>query len=273
MCKLPRPGTGEDWSEKVASELAALLELPHADYELGIYSEMKCVLSRSFLPNACSLIHGNELLGKTDALYGQINISRFHAAAYTVEAVCAALEQARCELPIGWNPLPEIRTPFDVFVGYLLLDAVIGNTDRHDENWAIIEMWGESPQDRYLAPTFDHASSLGCHLTDQNRKRRLVTNDSGFTVEAYADKARSAFFEDRFALHPMSTLDVFRKVAEKSPVAAHVWQRNLHAMEMEQLNQIFAALPPERCSSASLEFARRIVLHNKSRLAAAAENR
>jgi len=39
LFKAAREHTGEDWSEKVAAELSALLGLPHATYELAQWTE------------------------------------------------------------------------------------------------------------------------------------------------------------------------------------------------------------------------------------------
>ena len=161
--------------------------LPHAAYELGSHEGQRCVVSPMFLPDGCSLIHGNELLGETDPSYGTgARISRYRQSAHTLEAVWDALHQTASELPRNWSPPAGITTAVDVFVGYLVLDAFIGNTDRHDENWAIIEAPEHPTARRHLAPTFDHASSLGCHLQDVERERRLQTRDAGYTVEAYA---------------------------------------------------------------------------------------
>ena len=65
--KIARPNTGEDWSEKIAAELAGLLGLPHADYELASWTGRggKCTQGTvvgSFVSQGESLIHGNELL-------------------------------------------------------------------------------------------------------------------------------------------------------------------------------------------------------------------
>src|SRR5712691_13257238 len=38
------------------------------------------------------------------------------------------------EVPIGWTPFAGVREAVDVFVGYLMFDAWIANTDRHHEN-------------------------------------------------------------------------------------------------------------------------------------------
>lgn len=32
-------------------------------------------------------------------------------------------------------------TGFDVFVGYLLLDALVAKRDRHEQDWAVLRAW------------------------------------------------------------------------------------------------------------------------------------
>jgi hypothetical protein len=261
LCKLPRPNTGEDWSEKVAAELADALGLPHARYELGIYGDQNCVVSPTFLPPAGTLIHGNELLRQSDPSYGRAHVSRFQERAHTLEAVWEVLDKAACELPLAWTPPPGIGEASEVFVGYLLLDALIGNTDRHHENWGVIQTAGN-----HLAPTFDHASCLGRELCDRKRTDRLETNDTGFTPEAYAAKARSAFFADKTATRPMSTLEAFQRSAERWPDAARVWMEKLGALTSQRLDDIFARIPSGRCSEPSARFALRVLRHNIDRL-------
>ncbi len=50
LYKKARPNTGEDWSEKIASELCQLLQLPHAKYELATFEGNRGTISRYFLP-------------------------------------------------------------------------------------------------------------------------------------------------------------------------------------------------------------------------------
>jgi hypothetical protein len=50
LFKEGRPGTGENWAEKVTSELADLLYLPHAYYHLAILEQHRpCVITPNFL--------------------------------------------------------------------------------------------------------------------------------------------------------------------------------------------------------------------------------
>ena len=48
LFKYPRPDTGEHWAEKLAAEVSALLEIPHARVELGIFENAKGSVTKSF---------------------------------------------------------------------------------------------------------------------------------------------------------------------------------------------------------------------------------
>ncbi len=50
LFKEGRPGTGENWSEKVCCEIARQLGLPHAEYDLALWPDRKGVASPSFVP-------------------------------------------------------------------------------------------------------------------------------------------------------------------------------------------------------------------------------
>lgn len=155
LFKEGRPNTGDDWSEKAASELCELLDLPHAHYDLAIWKDRRGVVSHLFVPPDGRLVHGNELLAKVVQEYPQTK--RFGVPQHTVRRVLAVLRDHRIRLPIGWPGFPEVETARDVFVGYLMFDAWIANQDRHHENWGLVG----TLRSTHLAPSFDHASSRG----------------------------------------------------------------------------------------------------------------
>jgi hypothetical protein len=64
LFKEVRPGTGEDWAEKVAAELADRLCIQAAAVELAQYEERRGCVSRSFVDVSAgqALVHGNEVL-------------------------------------------------------------------------------------------------------------------------------------------------------------------------------------------------------------------
>ena len=62
LFKQGRPGTGENWAEKVCCELCELLNLPHAHYDFAEWQNKEGVVTQSIVPPKERLILGNELL-------------------------------------------------------------------------------------------------------------------------------------------------------------------------------------------------------------------
>lgn len=185
LFKQARSNTGEDWAEKIAAELAQLLGLPHAKYELATWNDRPGTISPAMIPENGSLIHGNDILARLVSSYPRAQ--GYNVSQHTLDIVLQAIHDPVVNLPLDWIPLNGITTAIDTFVGYLLLDAWIGNGDRHHENWGFITAIDQSV---HLSPTYDHASSLGRELLDSKRQERIHNN----SVITYANRARSAFY-------------------------------------------------------------------------------
>lgn len=124
---------GEDWSEKLAGELAMLLGVPAAVVELARRSQRRGVISRTVLPDRDhALVHGNELLQQYDPAYDRDQVREVKG--YRLTSVWQVLEGhlAPAGAPDGTH------TAVEIFAGYLLLDALLANRDRHHENWAVV---------------------------------------------------------------------------------------------------------------------------------------
>lgn len=173
LFKQGRPGTGENWAEKVSAELCALLGIPHARYDLALWRGLPGVVSPSFVPEDSRLVHGNEVLGRLVKGY---EATRFYQQpGHTIGRVFAVVRDPVIQAPASWTPDADMHSAAHVFVGYIMLDALIGNTDRHHENWGlIVSLTDQGPEIR-LAPTFDHASSLGSHENEERMARRMST--------------------------------------------------------------------------------------------------
>lgn len=143
---------------------------------------------------------------------------------------------------------------WDWWVGYTVLDALVGNTDRHQENWGVI---GDGS--RRLAPTFDHASSLGFLLDDEDRLARLSTGDRNRTVAAYASRARSKF---EGAPHP--SVVAATALAMCSTIARDRWVG--HVRDLPSIRDLLDSIPRHRASDAARAFAVELYVVNRSRL-------
>ncbi len=226
LFKEARPNTGEDWAEKIACELAQLLGLPHAAYELAEWRGRAGVVSPSFVPDGGQLEHGNELLATMVTAYPQ---AQFYAVRqYTLERVLEVLERPHLHMPRDWPTPVGVTSPVDVFVGYLMFDAWIANQDRHHENWGMITMPGSGT---YLAPSYDHASSLGAIEADDVRQERLTTRDRRRDIPHYVQRARSAFYRLPEDPRTMSTVEAFHHAARRRPQAANIWLMRLAGID------------------------------------------
>jgi hypothetical protein len=227
LFKYSRENTGEHWSEKVACEVARLLGLPHAEVDLATHDAAWGVLVRDIREDRDqSLLHGNELLLELDSTYPARET--FRVSEHTVERVAEALATHGVLLPDAATfpqALPSgVDDALGLFVGYLLLDALIGNTDRHHENWAVVVSRSATGARRLqLAPTYDHASSLGRELPDEKRSARMrAARERG--VAGYAERTRSAFYAAMGASSTaLSPRDAFTAAGRRRPNARQAW--------------------------------------------------
>lgn len=280
LFKQGRPNTGENWAEKVCCELCELLGIPHAHYDLAVWKNLRGVVSPTFVPRGDRLIFGNELLAKFDPDYhGE---RRVRAQRHTVSRVMAIMRGSqllvvkvphgartvvrpiRIEMPLEYIAPQEIRTVAGVFIGYLMLDALVGNQDRHDENWGLIL----SPDNRLtLAPTFDHASSLGRNEQDAERLERLKTRDHGRSIERYVERARSAFYP-QIGEKSLTTLAAFEEAAKFLEVrgARNYWLAQLKAISLAAFRRIFENIPASEITEPAMEFALKMLEINRTQL-------
>jgi hypothetical protein len=142
--------------------------------------------------------------------------------------------------------------------------ARIGRKSRHHENWGVIEI--KFDHQVYLAPTFDHAASLGRSETDENRLKRLSTHDKNYHITSYIQKAKSAFYERPGDSKPLSTLDAFYKVATQRKAAATAWLRQLEQVTESHGQTIFQQLPEEIISPVTIDFSMKLLNLNQQRL-------
>lgn len=280
LFKESRSHAGEHWSEKLAAEIAGVLGIPHAEIELAVCDGKNGTLSRNFLspdePGA--LVHGNELLFEHDPDY-PMDASNFRLVQHTLDRIFAALRRSGALLPDGFKAPKNVGSACELFVGYLLLDALIVNTDRHHANWAVIISRCLDGTDRVeIAPTFDHASSLGRELTDERRLAKLNAEKKWHdlknparrdqTVVGYLEKeeGRSRIYgseQDVKALHPMQ---VFEKARAEFLEAADAWIDRLASVELTEFESIVSEVPLAIMSQQARNFSLCVIDLNRTAL-------
>ncbi len=258
LFKFPQANTGQHWAEKVAAELAELLQIQHARVELALFQGKHGSASESFITRAkrADLVHGNEVLA--GQVIGYDPGRRFRQADHTFVNILTAIGGAF----IGGAP-PKILATLG---GYLVLDAVIGNTDRHHENWAFLAWSSQDKRMAVMAPSFDHASSLGRELLDEGRgkcrKRLLAESRMG----RYSENAHGAIFWQSMDRHGLSPLELVRRGVRDHPEMFTGAVQKACTLRTEQIAAIVERVPPDWMSPLARKFAIALTEYNLQQL-------
>lgn len=261
MFKEGRPGTGENWAEIIVSGIADLINIPHADYDFATWRESNGVITASFVPSDGRLVLGNELFGKLVQGY---DIGKFyHQKQYVLRRVFAILDNDFIDMPLAWHPVNGIFSAVEVFVGYLMLDALVANQDRHHENWGLI---ATREKQIHLAPIYDNASGLGRNESDETRNEILTTSDGRRHITAYVQRATSAFYQSPNSPKAMSSIEAFKEAQKTYPFAASVWLAQLEGLNLESVAELFSLIPAGYITPTAAKFALEMIRLNRDRL-------
>jgi hypothetical protein len=249
---------GEDWAEKIVGELGRLLGVPCADTELAQRTGVAGSLSRNVAPDGWNLVLGGLLLGSVLPDYEEGQLNRRGRPGHSPRAVMTAL--ASCDAPPG---VADLTAP-EVFAGYLVLDAWVANQDRHDQNWAVLRR-AAAPVGLCLAPSFDHASSLGFNELDA-RRQRLLEQSGGVT--AWAERGRAHRFEHdpdqpRSAI-PSLVVTAQEALRTAGARASRHWLDRLAAIRPDELATIVGRTP--KLSEVAATFILEVLDINRRRL-------
>ncbi|MGB7799827.1 hypothetical protein [Buttiauxella sp.] len=268
MFKFSKGSTGEHWSEKCASELCELLQIPHANYDLATVNGRFGVLTKNIIPPGYRMVMGNEVLHTRTADYPVPEPSHIvervvRVREHTVSRVLGCLDMEHILPPSTDFNINHLNAG-DVFCGYLMLDVLVSNQDRHHENWAI--MLNNDTQECFLCPTYDHAASMGRELPEEKYAEKLTTRDENQKVSAFVRKARSELFKLKTDSKRLLTIDAFVLACEKRPRAKAHWMNKLSELKDDDIKSIFERLPINSASENAKSFACSVIIENKKRL-------
>ena len=256
LFKQARENTGEDWAEKVAAELAKLVGTDAADVELAEFSGRIGCVCRSFIDkkNSEGLVHGNEILA--GQITGYDRDKRFKQSDHTLDNIVLAV-QAVFKGTNADSVLARLAR-------YVVFDALIANTDRHHENWGL-RLGFDVDRNVYLtavAPSFDHASSLGRELLDEKRSELLASGG----VANYVAGGRGGIFINADDKRGANPLELVRMGAAKYPDHFRGSLSALTNVKKSDIRTIIDQIPAERASPVAKDFAYAVLCHSLAQL-------
>lgn len=251
LYKQARPNTpGEAWAEKIAAEVAGLIGVSHALVELADEAtDGLGTISRSFVPPDGRLYHGNDILYGAIPDYGRQG--RLWVPAHNLGNIVATLRD--------WANADEssldLKQTLSGLASYAVLDGLIRNTDRHHENWGLI--YRNSTSAYSLAPSYDHASSLGRNLTDDDRNSRLSSNGG---VLAYHTYCSGRTFVDPGRRRGPSPIVLAQLICLSQPDLVRPVLERLHATTSGHFRNAVNRVPSSIMSRTAKKFAHQMLI-------------
>lgn len=114
----------EFWSEIIAAEVGKLLGFDVLDYHIALRDKVVGCISKSMIGEGEELVEGGKYLQAYDNTFNPEDVKLRHQ--YSLNLIVEALFTFEKE-----NHFKELAET-------IVFDAIIGNSDRHQENWAII---------------------------------------------------------------------------------------------------------------------------------------
>lgn len=249
LFKFAQPNTGQHWAEKIAAEVARVLGVRHAQVELAIFEGKHGSTTESFAHDGWELWHGNQILAGYFREYDPE--VTFHQSNHTLSNIWKALDG------VFKNPDAARRAKITI-AEYIVLDALTGNTDRHHENWGILRKRVGTRWRGVVAPSFDHASSLGRELLDARRERLLDEDRIG----RYAERGRGGIYWSNDERRGPSPLELVRRASRTDPELLQPALARLQTLSEHSIRDMIDRVPAACMGSPARRFALALMRYN-----------
>ena len=154
------------------------------------------------------------------------------------------------------------RSLLEQLATYMILDGMIANTDRHHQNWMLINEYKYGVNNLTVAPSFDHGSSLGSKLTDQQRGEILSSNG----VLDHLRKLKGKIFDNGSNGRAPSPLDFAKSLCTRWPEYARGTLTALQNVDDTEFRSILDRIPSDFMSETAKDFAYEVMLVSRTEL-------
>lgn len=248
---------GEDWSEFIASQLAALLSVPSAPIRLAHRDGFEGNISQNIRPETHELQPGAVWMSALPIpgyQPGNIRGRPGHSLPNIRKALHGLLPPPTHEYPAGF-------TAYDAFCGLMILDAWIANRDRHDENWSVLIPLIPGT-DKHLCGSYDLASSLGFNLHEEKLLSILGTPGG---VRVWAERGTAHRLECVPPSKPITLVQAAKASLElASKEARDYWLGRIDSLDTATATAVVARVP--EMSEARRSFITELLSINAERL-------
>lgn len=206
----------EACSEKMSYEIASVLEYPCAHIELGMDEKGNIgVLNYLFVDNS---------IEEHDDAVSYINKdSSQRKEFYTINNIKKCLDNIN-------------GTLFNDFLKIMVFDALIGETDRHEENWGITK----SGNSYKISPLYDNGCNLLRNFKDENFAKKYYNKEKDF--ESYIKGGKSLIYKDDHITR-YNLIELIEYLYKLYPFKIKEEINNLNKLSDDKIKEIVNKIP------------------------------
>ena len=215
--KYEKYNCSESCSEKLSYEIAKVLGYPCAHIEFAEDEKGRVgILNYIFVDNKKS--HHNDAsfyINKNSSLRNEF---------YTISNIKECLDEIDLNL-------------FSNFLKIMVFDALIGETDRHEENWGIIS----TNNNKYvLSPLYDNGCNLLRYFKDESFAEKYYNDDKEFNK--YIRKSKSLIYKEN-SKHKYNLIELIEELYRRYPQDITKEINNLDKLSDEKIEKIVNKMP------------------------------
>lgn len=171
-------------SEYIGSHVYQMLGFQCQDTFLGTYKRENIVACKDFVTEGCQFVPFNDI--------GESTIEEDKEKyQYSYEDIMLLLSANK--------KLTNVEETISSFFEIYIVDALLGNFDRHGGNWGFLK----KDNKYYLAPIFDNGSCLFPNMIDEDEMKRVMNDQEQIDIRIYKfptsqiqlDGNKSSYFE------------------------------------------------------------------------------
>lgn len=226
MMKFPRDDRGEHWAEKLCSVFAEVLGFPCAKVDLAVRNGRMGCLSYFFVNKEEGYSHYD------GGQYFPFDYDRYSNRGYNFQMI----ESVLSELGL-----------FKEFLYILVFDALVGNGDRHQDNWGITRQ--EKTNSLSISPLYDNSACLGRDISTE-KAVQMLQNTEEMLRFIYRGKSKIGWFEKRQEKH----FELVKYALMLYPKETYSLIQSLKKLTDELIKDIVGKLPESVISTGQKEF-------------------
>ena len=153
-------------SEYLGSHIYNLIGIKSHDTVLGVYKNENVVACKDFV------IDDYQFVAFNDVGESSIDVDK-DKYQYSYEDIMELLKSNK--------KITDLDDIISNFFEMYIVDALIGNFDRHGANWGFLK----KDNKYYIAPVFDNGSCLYPSLTDEDEMKKIISDEDEIDLRVY----------------------------------------------------------------------------------------